>query len=90
MGISDRILKPIRHVYDNLTRRFKFASGVGKPFKTTNGILQGCPLSVVLFNALCSILSKAIEQESVVKPESYADDLTLVGPEKTYRRVSTS
>ena len=79
MGISDRILKPIRDVYDNLTRRFKFASGVGKPFKTTNGILQGCPLSVVLFNALCSILSKAIEQESGIKPESYADDLTLVG-----------
>ena len=79
LGLSDKILRTVTDVYRRLRRRFKFPSGVGEEFATTNGILQGCPLSVVLFNALSSILSKAIEREADVTPGSYADDLTLFG-----------
>eukprot|EP01060_Flectonema_neradi_P010365 TRINITY_DN1744_c0_g1_i8.p1 TRINITY_DN1744_c0_g1~~TRINITY_DN1744_c0_g1_i8.p1 ORF type:complete len:1749 (+),score=244.11 TRINITY_DN1744_c0_g1_i8:3140-8386(+) len=80
MGLSERILKPTTDVYNRLNRRFKYPNGVGEPFETTNGILQGCPLSVVYFNALSSVLNRAIEEEAKINPGSYADDLTLFGP----------
>eukprot|EP01060_Flectonema_neradi_P018899 TRINITY_DN2585_c0_g1_i5.p1 TRINITY_DN2585_c0_g1~~TRINITY_DN2585_c0_g1_i5.p1 ORF type:complete len:1775 (+),score=233.22 TRINITY_DN2585_c0_g1_i5:396-5720(+) len=79
MGLDERILKPTKDVYSKLSRRFKYPNGVGETFETTNGILQGCPLSVVYFNALSSILSRVIEEEAKINPGSYADDLTLFG-----------
>ncbi|KAJ9438651.1 hypothetical protein DIPPA_07703 [Diplonema papillatum] len=44
----------------------------------TNGILQGCPISVVLINALLSVLSKALVSRARVSPKSFADDLYLL------------
>ena len=41
----------------------------------TNGILQGCPLSVVLLNALVAVWSNAVDMEVAgARAESYADD----------------
>ena len=41
----------------------------------TNGILQGCPLSVVLLNALVAVWFKAVELDfGGAEAVSYADD----------------
>ncbi|KAJ9444420.1 hypothetical protein DIPPA_17453 [Diplonema papillatum] len=56
----------------------KYPLGVGDEFKVTNGILQGCPISVVLINALLSVLSKALVSRARVSPKSFADDLYLL------------
>eukprot|EP01064_Diplonema_japonicum_P020023 TRINITY_DN2902_c0_g1_i4.p1 TRINITY_DN2902_c0_g1~~TRINITY_DN2902_c0_g1_i4.p1 ORF type:complete len:858 (+),score=179.89 TRINITY_DN2902_c0_g1_i4:1265-3838(+) len=82
MGMSERVLRPLRAVYGGLRRRFKYALGVGRAFETTNGVLQGCPLSVVLINTLISVWARAIEGEhpGVLTP-SYADDGYLVSLE---------
>ena len=64
-------------MYHNLRRRFKFAGGVGSEFLATNGIFQGCPLSVVLLNALISVWAKAVETEAGTEgacAEAFADD----------------
>jgi len=51
------------------------STGVGKEYIATNGILQGCPLSVVLLNALVSIWAKCLESECPeVNPTAYVDD----------------
>ena len=42
MGLHERILRPIEDKYARLVRRFRLPLGVGRPFKVTNGILQGC------------------------------------------------
>ena len=47
---------------------------MGAPFQATNGILQGCPISVALLNALASIWSRAVAHETEATPRSYADD----------------
>ncbi|KAJ9449774.1 hypothetical protein DIPPA_32221 [Diplonema papillatum] len=52
--------------------------GVGGVFFTTNGILQGCPLSVILINALLSIVVRRVDDVGEVTSESFADDLTLL------------
>ena len=63
MGLTGRLLDPLGKMYARLRRRFKVASSVGEEFLATNGILQGCPLSVVLLNALVAVWAKAIEAE---------------------------
>ena len=79
MGLHPRIMTPLRAMYAKLRRRFKLPSGVGEAYSVTNGILQGCPLSVVLINALMSVLTHCITAEV---PEafvrSFADDAYLL------------
>jgi hypothetical protein len=79
LGMHEDILRPLSAMYRELTRRFKFPLGVGAEFEVSNGILQGCPLSVILINALLSVLMKAVAAEAPgVSTESYADDATLL------------
>eukprot|EP00973_Karenia_brevis_P093905 12419742-Karenia_brevis.AAC.1 len=63
MGLHTCVLAPLRDMYAGLKRRFRMNGGVGKDFIASNGILQGCPLSVILLNALMSIWAKAVESE---------------------------
>ncbi|KAJ9440182.1 Retrovirus-related Pol polyprotein from type-2 retrotransposable element R2DM, partial [Diplonema papillatum] len=78
MGLDARILRPLRAMYRGMKRRFKLPLGVGSEFEVTNGILQGCPLSVILINALLSIVLRAVSARvPEVSSESLADDATL-------------
>ena len=78
LGLNVRILRPLRAMYKKLRRRFKMPLGVGAEFEVTNGILQGCPLSVILINALLFVMLAKIETEV---PDaftlSFADDANL-------------
>eukprot|EP00973_Karenia_brevis_P094607 12423316-Karenia_brevis.AAC.1 len=75
MGLPEEVLGPIRAMYSVLQRRFRCGLSVGAPFAATNGILQGCPLSVVLLNALISVwLSAVAEEVNKAVPQAYADD----------------
>ncbi|KAJ9463785.1 Retrovirus-related Pol polyprotein from type-2 retrotransposable element R2DM [Diplonema papillatum] len=78
IGLDARILRPLRAMYRGMKRRFKLPLGVGSEFEVTNGILQGCPLSVILINALLSIVLRAVSARvPEVSSESLADDATL-------------
>eukprot|EP00660_Eupelagonema_oceanica_P019557 gene19557-biopygen9319 len=75
MGLSPRVLAPLRAMYGRLRRRFRAAGGVGGAFAATNGILQGCPLSVALLNAAVAVWAAAVEAEvPAAEPVAYADD----------------
>ena len=56
--------------------------------------MQGCPISVMLLNALMSVLSEAIEKENPqMLQQSYVDDLTLMAEDDqviSVSRLSTS
>ena len=79
MGLSQRILQPLRCMYALLRRRFKTPLGVGESFEVTNGILQGCPISVILINALlCVILGCVEESVDGIDTSSYADDANII------------
>ena len=80
LGIDTRLLRALRGMYASIQRRFKINGCVGEAFRSTNGILQGCPLSVMLLNALMAILHKVLTP--VVDGESYVDDLTIFKHER--------
>eukprot|EP01064_Diplonema_japonicum_P031567 TRINITY_DN56_c0_g1_i8.p1 TRINITY_DN56_c0_g1~~TRINITY_DN56_c0_g1_i8.p1 ORF type:complete len:824 (+),score=93.01 TRINITY_DN56_c0_g1_i8:2709-5180(+) len=79
LGMDESIGRALQGMYSQITRRFKYPIGVGDTFEATNGILQGCPLSVIIINALLSIMIRAVEQ---VAPDAevlaYADDAYLL------------
>ena len=75
MGMDLCILRPLRRMYKNLRRRFRCANGLGKEFAATNGILQGCPLSIIMLNALVSVWARAVRAEVPgCEPQAYVDD----------------
>eukprot|EP00665_Eupelagonemidae_sp_cell47_P009218 gene9219-8160_t len=74
-GLDARVLGPLRTMYRNLRRRFRLSGAVGKPFKSTQGLLQGCPLSVCGLTCIMAVLSKAVEGRAPgAKFDSFADD----------------
>lgn len=88
LGMSERLLRPLRGIYRSMQRCFKFGVFLGEFFTSGNGILQGCPLSMLLLNAMQSILSKDLAAEST--PVTYADDLTLLTEEEGTMHVALS
>ena len=75
IGMPWQILTPLRSMYANLKRRFAFAGAIGEPFVATNGILQGCPLSIIMLNLLVNVWVKAVKSEVPdANPYGFADD----------------
>ena len=60
LGFAGGPLRAIAGMYSTLRRSFKVLGCVGDPFAATNGILQGCPLSVMLINILTTVWMKEI------------------------------
>ena len=55
LGWDAEVLAALQAMYYQLVRAFKLAGGLGDWWRATNGILQGCPLSVILVNALMGV-----------------------------------
>ena len=51
-GMDEGVLPAFRDTYGQLNRMFKIKGCLGARWATTNGVLQGCPLSVIVINAL--------------------------------------
>jgi hypothetical protein len=83
MQMSNRIKNPTQLMNQTVYRRFKNGHGLGKRWKSTNGLLQGCPLSVVILNMIVQVWARAL---SIEIPEAigraFADD-TAASCEKT-------
>ena len=76
MGFPAQVLQALKSMYCNLTRHFRIGAFVGKGFKSTRGILQGCPLSVVLLNIIMEVWCRLVSGKTGAKPKCYADDAT--------------
>ena len=84
VGMASAIVRAVRAMYAQLWRRFRFAGNLGTPFQATNGILQGCPLSIVLLNLLVCVWARGAHVEAPgAVPHGYADDTgaIAVGPD---------
>ena len=68
LGWDDEVLAALHALYCQLVRAFKLAGGLGGWWRATNGILQGCPLSVILINALMGVWKAELDslREQVV------------------------
>ena len=74
LGFCPNLLQVMKHMYTNLQRYFRVPGGVSPAFRSTCGILQGCPLSVIFMNLIISVWARAIEAETDALPRAFADD----------------
>eukprot|EP00664_Eupelagonemidae_sp_cell27_P006048 gene6048-8598_t len=75
LGLDPRIVGALQAMYRGLRRRFRVAGSVGQPFAATNGILQGCPVSMVALNAIVAVWARAVEAEARgCRTAAFADD----------------
>ena len=84
MGMDEGILSALRGMYTGLKRRFKVGSHVGQSFSSSNGILQGCPISVLLLNMFVEVWTRAVREEvgGSCEPQAYADDVGATAKHK--------
>ena len=76
-GMHHRIINPLRAMYSSLYRVFKLRGSCGPWWTANNGLLQGCPLSMIGLNAVVSsILEIAKVQCPEVIARTYADDVS--------------
>lgn len=60
LGFSSKLLDVMKSIFSTLQRFFKLPGGHSKPFKSSCGILQGCPFSVVFMNLIVSSWCRTI------------------------------
>ena len=63
-GMDRGVLRALRGMYANTAVRFRVGlpASLGKSFHPTNGIFQGCPLSVILVNAMVSVWARIMDK----------------------------
>ena len=61
-GIHEAVLRAFSGMYRQLKRMFKIKGCLGAFWAPTNGVLQGCPLSVIVINALTTTWKRIIDQ----------------------------
>ena len=88
LGMDPGTCRALGTMYKQLRRAFKIAGAFGLWWHATNGILQGCPLSVILVNVLTTIWKWEVDslrrqvcaQTAALPPalhEDAADDMEL-------------
>lgn len=90
LGLHSSVLHAMRAMYGQLQRRFKVNGCLGAAFAATNGILQGCPISVSLVNMLTTVWKRLLTQQATVgfpvtdstyvRVVGYADDTYIIAP----------
>lgn len=81
LGLPCFFVNSLSNLYSNLIRFFKHPKGFGSAIKSNRGIVQGCPISVVLLNLLLSIFLRFAEHDYVgICPQAYADDISASAP----------
>ncbi|KAJ9442265.1 Ribonuclease HI [Diplonema papillatum] len=75
LGFHPTVLQTLRAAYSGMQRHFRIGTELGEGFVPTNGIMQGCPLSVVLINVLISVWMRHVADIEAAIPLSYVDDV---------------
>ena len=77
LGLPPTLVRCLGNLYSRLARFFKHPKGFGSAISSNRGIVQGCPISVVLLNLLVSIFLRLSEHNLPhVCPCAYADDIS--------------
>ena len=87
MGLDKKVTRPLQHMYLNLKRHMKIHGTAGEDFQATNGILQGCALSVIVLNAVVAVWDKVMREEAKVETDAYADDTKFLSADPEKLRV---
>jgi hypothetical protein len=71
LGLPPTFVDTLSNLYSRLSRFLKHSKGFGSCIPSNRGIVQGCPISVVLLNLLVSVFLRFAEAPSVISEPSH-------------------
>jgi len=82
-GVPSWLLRLWRNYIAGVKRRHKVGQSLGEEFQCSRGLLQGCPLRVIMLNFITTCLIEELERASAsrngaITATVYADDLTVI------------
>ena len=77
-GCDEKICRTLNNFYNGHNKLFKIDGHYDQPFIPTNGIIQRCPLSMLILTSLTACWHETITQNERLRPRSYADDLSSI------------
>ena len=79
-GCHPRILRAVQGLYTDLRRVFRLNGAAGQWWTSSNGLVQGDPISMVMLNSLVTCVIESTNRIPVegLTVRSYADDLSSV------------
>lgn len=87
--MSQRIIGPLRHFYANIHRVFKLKGACQNFWTSSNGLVQGCPLSMIGLNAIFGVILELAEQTCPdLVARSYADEISAIAVASSSRAFS--
>ncbi|GFT35317.1 transposon TX1 uncharacterized 149 kDa protein, partial [Nephila pilipes] len=91
VGIDQDFIHLIQKLYSNSSTQIITNQGLTDPIPLQCGVKQGCPLSGALFNLAINHILIAIQNKSDSHSIlAFADDLVLLGKDKTHQIVNQS
>jgi hypothetical protein len=77
-GADSQVTRALNGFYKQHHKYFKLEGSFDTPFRPSNGIIQGCPLSMLLLTSMISAWCEfCMVQLPQSQPRSYADDLSI-------------
>lgn len=77
LGLPAFFTECLGNLHGRLKRFIKHRKGFGCCIASNRGIVQGCPVSVVLLNLLVSVFLRSVDSgNSQCCPQAYADDIS--------------
>ena len=90
-GCDEKISRTLDNFYRNHYKMFKIDGQYDQPFVPTNGIIQGCPLSMLILTSLTACWHESINiTGDNLHPRSYADDLSATVAQRTESQLKDS
>ena len=78
-GADNSVLRAMEAFYRQRPKFFRVDGRCSEAFKASNGLLQGCPLSMLVLTSLATTWIEAWQVRTPeVTPRNFADDLSLV------------
>ena len=84
-NVSANLVRTIERLYDKATNAVQMNGSIGKWFRTTVGVRQGCPLSPILSNTLFNIFLERIMPDAL---EEHGGKISIGGRNNTNLRFA--
>jgi len=89
-GVNGSLIKVIANMYIDAQASLEINGKLGKPFKVSRGVAQGCVLSPLFFTVYMDDLMKTLREsglgmdigQSLLNALSFADDLALIATDR--------
>ena len=80
LGCPAGVINALRGFYDGMTRAFRMGQNVGDWWKRTNGIIQGCAMSLQIVNTIFTVLYQRVYNKApTVTMRTFVDDSNILG-----------